>query len=110
MNRLTTYIGESAHGLPGKTEVQALKSRYAIRGNFECTAIIDRLAAYEDNTQTPKEQADMINNYKQMSQALKKQKEQNVQMRKMLDRLKKRLVLLAVCSLIEFCRVILKLL
>ena len=53
MERLTTYICGYAHGAEGVRE-DSLTGNYC-RGEFEATAIVDRLAAYEDTGLEPKE-------------------------------------------------------
>ena len=46
MKRLTKYICERAHGAEGRTDA-ALTGQYC-RGQFEATAVVERLAAIED--------------------------------------------------------------
>ena len=53
MERLTTYIYGYAHGAEGIRE-DGLTGNYC-RGEFEATAIVDRLAAYEDTGLEPGE-------------------------------------------------------
>ena len=53
MERLTTYICGYAHGAEGVRE-DSLTGNYC-RGEFEATAIVDRLAAYEETGLEPEE-------------------------------------------------------
>lgn len=53
MERLTKYICDHAHGAEGVRD-DALTGSYC-RGKFEATAIVDRLAAYEDTGLEPEE-------------------------------------------------------
>ncbi len=55
MKRLTEYVGKYAHGRPGKTYAEAITSTDICRGEFEATACVERLAAYEDTGLTPEE-------------------------------------------------------
>lgn len=53
MERLTTHICGHAHGAEGLRD-DNLTGNYC-RGEFEATAIVDRLAAYEDTGLEPEE-------------------------------------------------------
>lgn len=53
MERLTKYVAGVAHGAEGRT-AESLNGSYC-RGEFEATAIVDRLAAYEDTGLEPEE-------------------------------------------------------
>ena len=53
MERLTKYICDHAHGAEGVRD-DALTGSYC-RGKFEATAIVDRLAAYEDTGLEPED-------------------------------------------------------
>lgn len=61
MERLTTYICGYAHGAEGVRE-DSLTGNYC-RGEFEATAIVDRLAAYEDTGLEPEEIARILDAY-----------------------------------------------
>lgn len=55
MDRLTTRIDGYPHGKQGRNLNIALKNKSYYRGSFECTAIVERLCAYEDTGLTPEE-------------------------------------------------------
>jgi hypothetical protein len=55
MRRLTEYVGKYPHGRPGKTYAEAIESTDVCRGEFEATACVERLAAYEDTGLSPEE-------------------------------------------------------
>ena len=53
MPRLTKYIGKTAHGAEGTSEF-TLTGKYC-RGEFESTAIVEKLAKYENIADNPKD-------------------------------------------------------
>lgn len=55
MERLTCNINEFPHGKSGKNFDEAVKQERYNRGEFECTAIIERLYEYENTGLTPEE-------------------------------------------------------
>lgn len=55
MERLTCNINGFPHGKSGKNFDEAVKQERYNRGEFECTAIIERLYEYENTGLTPKE-------------------------------------------------------
>ena len=59
MNRLTFYFRGEAHGKAGATLEKALKAKGGYRGKFEATAIVERLAKYEDAGKEPSEIAEL---------------------------------------------------
>jgi hypothetical protein len=61
MERLTKYVAGVAHGAEGRT-AESLTGSYC-RGEFEATAIVDRLAAYEDTGLEPDEITRILDAY-----------------------------------------------
>ena len=59
MKRLTERYDGYPYGKPGITIEQALGSECICRGEFEATAIVERLSQYEDTGLTPEEIMDM---------------------------------------------------
>ena len=68
-DRLTAYICDMAHGKAFRAGINKLSKDY-YRGTFDATAIVDRLAQYEDTGLSPDEIKQLRTEYEKQHELL----------------------------------------